>query len=112
MPLVLRSLSEHLNYRNGSLFTFVAKFSTRTLEGLLFVQRGEDPKSYGLSGGQVYFHDALGYRLAYIIKVRSISLDHTTKANHGVNILVFGEPLGRERQLKASRNILDRKSVV
>src|SRR5690606_8925648 len=92
--------TKHLDCGHGGLFSLVSIFSTGTIKGLLLVEGGEDSEDHRLLRLQPNFSNTISNGLADIVEVRCFSLDHTTEANHGGDVLTISEPHCTKRKFE------------
>lgn len=78
----------HLNSGDGCFFAFIAMFSTRALQRLFQIVCSKNAKDDGLIVFYSDITDTIRNSIADKIKMPRLPLNHTTQADHGVQIAI------------------------
>ena len=84
--------------------TLVARFGTRTLDGLLKVLGRNHAEQHGYAGLQAHLRNTLGNLVAHIIIVRSRTAYDSAQTDDRAVLPALRELLRRERYLKCARH--------
>ena len=98
---------DHIDSRGSRFVTLVAVTAAAAVESLLHVVDRQHAESNGHVPLDLQLRDALRHALADEVEMARVALDNASQRDNGIDIGVFREELGAERQFEGAGDIFD-----